>query len=479
MNKKVFISYSWGNKEHQEWVVNLGKRLMSNTVLTILDKWSLKDGHDIHEFMESMVKSDDIYRVLIICDKNYKEKADGRNGGVGTETQIITPEIYNNQKQEKFIPIVVERDENNNPYLPIFLSSRKYIDFSNEEFFEDSYEELLRNILEAPAIPMPKLGTNVPLYITESVINNTPTNSIIRTLENQIKKHPEKINSYSSDFLDAFLDALWEFEFKSNAYDIDTFGEELFNNLISYKILREDFIQFLNITTKPENNLDVDELINFFEKKLIYNRPKDESTSWNSNNYDNFKVIFQELFLYTITICLKNKNYSLVGDLFHSKYYFKSNYGQIETKRFTEIYEYHQNIENYILRKYNRSSGFGHFVITNLSDKVSKNDFIFADTLCHYIGELFSNGHSLDNWFPATYVYKETGNNDFFEKMSSERHFNKVKNIFDVSSIEELKKLLKDYSESKNGKNRTGYGRGYYIPFIHELIQVESIGQNR
>ena len=101
MAKKVFISYSWGNKEHQDWIVNLGTRLMNDTVDVVLDRWSLKDGHDIFSFMEEMVKSDDIFRVLIICDENYRNKANERTGGVGTETQIITPEIYSNQKQEK------------------------------------------------------------------------------------------------------------------------------------------------------------------------------------------------------------------------------------------------------------------------------------------------------------------------------------------------------------------------------------------
>ena len=163
MNKKVFISYSWGNKEHQDWIVNLGKRLMTDTVDVILDRWSLKDGHDIHSFMEEMVKSKDVFRVLIVCDKKYKEKADDREGGVGTETQIISPNLYSNEKQEKFIPIVLERDEDGKAYLPIYLSSRKYIDFSQEEDFEDSYEELLRNILETPSIPKPKLGTK-PCY---------------------------------------------------------------------------------------------------------------------------------------------------------------------------------------------------------------------------------------------------------------------------------------------------------------------------
>jgi len=123
MSKKIFISYSWGNSGHQEWVVNLATRLMNDTVDVILDRWSLKDGHDIHSFMEEMVKSDEIFRVLILSDRKYTQKANEREGGVGTETQIITPNIYSKEKQEKFIPVVLERDENEDPYLPIYLKA--------------------------------------------------------------------------------------------------------------------------------------------------------------------------------------------------------------------------------------------------------------------------------------------------------------------------------------------------------------------
>lgn len=131
-------------------------------------------------------------------------------------------------------------------------------------------------------------------------------------------------------------------------------------------------------------------------------------------------------------------------------------------------------------KKYSKITGFGHFVITNLSDKVKKSDLILADTLCHYIGDLFSNGHYQDSWFPATYLYKDNSNFDFFEKLSSERHFNKVKFIFDVSTIEEFKKVLVEYKEKKKDMQNVRYSNGYHsIPFLFEIIILENVGVNR
>ena len=55
MNPKLFISYSWTDKNHEEWVLELAKDLCNNGVDVILDKWHLKEGQDAAVFMEKMV----------------------------------------------------------------------------------------------------------------------------------------------------------------------------------------------------------------------------------------------------------------------------------------------------------------------------------------------------------------------------------------------------------------------------------------
>lgn len=482
MGKKIFISYSWSSKEHQDWVINLGTRLMNDTVDVELDKWSLKDGHDIFDFMEEMVKSNDIFRVLIVCDENYTQKADNRTGGVGTETQIITPEIYKNQKQEKFIPIVVERDSDDKPYLPIYLSSRKYIDFSKEEFFEESYEELLRNILEAPAVPKPKLGIVPPTYITENKINISEVNSSLRTLENQLKKSPEKTNIYTSRFLELYLDKLWDFEFHVPSKNIIEFGDSLYDNLLSYKILRDEFISFLLAITQSENSIDVDELISFFEKQPFYLMPREGSgrNGWREGDFDNYKIIFHELFIYTIAICLKNKKYGLVGDLLHSRYHLRDRYNRKEDpQRYTFLYNYHEYLNTYIESKYSKISGFGYYIVSNLNNNISKDWIILADTLCYIIGELHKVDYP-DMWFPLCYVYNESKLIDFIDRLDSKRHFDKVKAIFDVETPQELIRLIDKYKENSKEEQRLRYSKGYAsIPFVYEIIKVNKLAINR
>ncbi len=96
-NPKLFISYSWTSEEHENWVLNLATELRESGVDVILDKWDLKEGNDALAFMEKMVTDPKVRKVALICDRIYSEKADDRSGGVGTETQIITPEIYSKE----------------------------------------------------------------------------------------------------------------------------------------------------------------------------------------------------------------------------------------------------------------------------------------------------------------------------------------------------------------------------------------------
>lgn len=475
MNKKIFISYSWGNSEHQEWIVNLATRLMNDTVDVVLDRWSLKDGHDIFSFMEEMVKSEEIFRVLIISNKKYTEKADIREGGVGTETQIITPNIYSKEKQDKFIPVVLERDENGEPFLPIYLKSRKYIDFSRIESFEDSYEELLRNILEAPSIPKPKLGITPPVYITESTINLSETNNKLRTIENQLKKSSSVSTKELNNFIDLFLDNLWSFEQKNTPNDLRLYGEQLFNALISYKPLREDYIKFVDIISSYEIENSEEILIDFFENAPVFNSPREDSGSWTGARFEIFKIIFHELFIYTIAVCLKNKNYKLVADLLHSKYYKKDKYkSKNEPETFVFLYNYHENLENYSSQVFNKITGFGDYMVTNLSDSLKKEDIILADTLCYFVSYLDKNS-VYDTWFPNTHLYGERLCTHFFEKITSEKHFEKIKILFNVNTKQELQEKLN--TSMKNSQEKIRYGRGGFnhIPFIHELVKPETI----
>ncbi|WP_051929381.1 toll/interleukin-1 receptor domain-containing protein [Flavobacterium sp. 83] len=120
--RKVFISYSWDNSEHQEWVLSLAKDLMNKFgIQVILDQFELSAGKDLTYFMESSIENAD--KVLIILTPNYKIKAEDRKSGVGYETSMITQEIFESSITKiKFIPILRVGDSKSSS--PKFLKSK-------------------------------------------------------------------------------------------------------------------------------------------------------------------------------------------------------------------------------------------------------------------------------------------------------------------------------------------------------------------
>ena len=149
---------------------------------------------------------------MLICDKTYKEKADTRSGGVGSETLIISDEIYTNIEQEKFIPIIIEKDEENKPFLPTYIKTRFYIDFTDPEKYETSYEELLRNIYNKPAYSKPKLGKR-PDWLDEDKVNYFPLKDLIKQIKGS--NNDKKKSSCITKFETLYIETLKEFYIKN------------------------------------------------------------------------------------------------------------------------------------------------------------------------------------------------------------------------------------------------------------------------
>ncbi len=169
MNPKVFISYAWSNEEYKEKVLELAKKLKNDGVEILIDRWDLKPGNDMYSFMEKSVSDPSVTNVLILLDPVYKEKADNRKGGVGTETQIISVETYE-KDQTKYIPVVMEKDKDGKCVKPIYLNSKFHCDLSNPESYENNYKELVSLLYGKELCEKPKIG-KVPDWISDSSEN--------------------------------------------------------------------------------------------------------------------------------------------------------------------------------------------------------------------------------------------------------------------------------------------------------------------
>lgn len=134
---KVFVSYSWNPPTNQQNVFELIQRLEQDEINVVYDRKDLYPGQDMNFFMESVLTSDKIDAVIIVCNKDYAAKANDRRGGVGYESEIILSEIRNTPLQRKYIPVVIEHDENGELPLPNFLRSRLCVDLSKDTGYDD------------------------------------------------------------------------------------------------------------------------------------------------------------------------------------------------------------------------------------------------------------------------------------------------------------------------------------------------------
>jgi hypothetical protein len=153
---KVFISYSYDNEEHKNWVLQLATRLRSNGIDVILDRWNNKLGSDLASFMERGLSKSQ--RVICICSDKYVNKANEKKGGTGYEKQIMTAELIKDQNNNWIIPLI--KNNLGEKKIPTFLNGRIYIDFEESNLYECKYEELLRDLLDEPILPIPLIGKN-------------------------------------------------------------------------------------------------------------------------------------------------------------------------------------------------------------------------------------------------------------------------------------------------------------------------------
>lgn len=442
---QVFISYSWTSKEYQESIVSLASRMRHDGVDVKLDVWDLKEGQDKYVYMEQCVTNPDIDKVLILSDRVYTEKADQRKGGVGDETTIISAEVYGNADQKKFIPVVMERDEEGKEYLPAYLKSRIFRDLSGLNY-EDEYEALLRTIYDAPSHRKPEIGER-PEWLTEERPDG------LYPLKNAVKKLSATDLGRMKDvaareFVDAYIEAMKQFYVKN----IDK--ERYLANFAAMKEYRDVFLDHLKefsfsdhfgFTMADEFERLFNELYNAytFDSKMM---------SCYENDFDLFRLHIWELFVCTVTFMLHFELYEDINELLVHTYYLRTScLGEQKQSASYERFRFHSSMMEEIIkptmegglsRKYTL---VGHYVTSQreympiYSAKNMANADLFLYQVYNALG--LEKLTPLFTWFPILYIYAEESDS-MWRRLTSKRFCEKVMPIFGVQSVDELKERI-------------------------------------
>lgn len=425
---KIFISYSWSS---DALVLELANRLVFHGVDVVLDKWDLKEGNDKYEFMERCVNDSSITKVLIICDKAYAQKANDRTGGVGDETVIISSEVYGNARQEKFIPIIAERDEEGKEYVPTYIKTRIYIDLSNPEKYEEEYEKLLRNIYEKPQFVKPPLGKK-PEWLDEEKTNFFPVKNLIRQIRGGNTSIKRK--SCIARFQEAYIEVLKSY------YICNVKPEEAYNNFLNTKTVRDIYLEFVETIAETESNY-AETLAESFE--YLYNKLtcvktfNPQAYSANKNDLDVYKILLWELFICVIAYLRHIKDYEAINILLTYTYFLENSLfgGEIKQTNYT-TFRHH----SFVIEEHYKPMSQMKDKYTLVGDIICSQREKFPIYTAEAIAEadLFlyqvCNAYDLPKneriwygtcWFPTCYIYVENKGLEW-ERMKSRRYCKKM-----------------------------------------------------
>lgn len=450
---KLFISYSWTTPEHEERVLALATQLRESGVDVILDKWDLKEGHDAHAFMEQMVTDTTVNKVALICDKAYVEKANGRMGGVGTETQIVSSEVYKSKGQDKFVAVVMELDDEGKPLRPAYYGSRINIDFTDPSTYSDNFEQLLRWVFDKPLHKKPELG-KPPEFLSEKTGAATLATSFrFKRAMDAVRGNKPHAIAAIDEYLDLLAEQLERLRIPPNS---EPFDDAVIASIESFLPYRNEAIElFLAIALNFDTPEAREKMYRFFERLIPYlNRPAGVS-SYREWDFDNFKIIVHELFLYAIACFLRYERFEAVAYLLRTEYYMpgETDYGRSDMKSFTLFYKHPESLQHRNKRLNLRRLSLHADILKQRCVGIGLD---FRHVMqADFIIYLWANLHKAGRWWPVTLLYASSdfgaGAFEVFARSKSLGYFNKVKSALGIESKEALDQLLKKFESDVIG----------------------------
>jgi hypothetical protein len=475
-NPVIFISYAWINQEYIKKVLEIAERLMADGIDVIIDKWSAEKGQDKHVSMEKMVSDSSIHHVMLMLNKEYKEKADTRKGGVGTEAQIISSELYNKTDQTKFIPIIMERDELGDEYVPIFLKNRFYVDLSSEAKFEENYEELVRTIYNRPQYKKPKLGMS-PAYLFEEKENDSDLMNCEKRLICSIEENNKRIDIDTESYLKVFSRKLNSCRVTSESYASDgNIGKACYERFLTMLPYRDSFLLVTKNAIVHKSDIFY-EMYDFFKDIDQYYKPNDNRSSWYESEFDNFRLFVYDLILYILALLMKYDCWDFLKYALSHSFIRKGCevvfYREPIEQRVETIYDKIQwsgGIDNYYksITDQRFYSPSGEIMKNCLNKEINFSELIEADLLLFY----FSYSVSKTRFLPALGCYSNLSDFSFFSKLAYREGLNKILALFDALNKEYLLKICTIVEKNIDSLR-------YYmtkIPNITDIVKYELWG---
>lgn len=459
---KLFISYSWTTPEHKSWVLKLAEDLTDSGVHVIIDEWDLREGQEANAFMEQMVSDPTVTKVAMICDKAYVDKANGRKGGVGTETQIITPQIMNSHQQTKYVAVVTEHDEQGKPIVPVYFGSRIFLDFTDPSDHAVAFEKLVRWIFDKPVNTRPALGKAPAFLAANEGTARLATSPLQRRAIDGLKNSKPHALPALREFLDG---TVAEFENLRLGKGLDPFDEAVYGSIKAFVPYRNELVDVFVTVATYRNDPEAWKLIHrFFERLIPYmDLPQGFSGTYSEWDFDNYRFIIKELFLYVIATTVKYECFEGLGSLTGASYLVTRSMRPSDNPM-RDFQVFQDRMRSLDMRnqrlKLNRIS----LVADLLKEGVTGTAISFSDIMAADF-VLYLKSRIVDRttfyWYPHTlvYMFRAERHIALFSRCYSKAYFDRVKEAIGVADAAALKAVANAIDQDERMLPNFDYSR--------------------
>ncbi|HAV5600980.1 toll/interleukin-1 receptor domain-containing protein [Acinetobacter baumannii] len=461
---KIFISYSWTSPEHEQWVIDLAENLMQDGIDIALDKWELREGDDPIAFMESMVNDSSITKIIMIIDSKYTDRANGRHGGVGTESTILSYELYNKRDKNKIVAVIAEPGAPK----PTFYAGRLHVDLSSSDKYAEEYEKLVRWAFDKYKYEKPKtLGTAPSFIVAEDDGVVLFTNTQFKMALDAV----EKGKSNASSLIKQYLDKLY---LELPKFALSTSEESALEDAFKLKIEHfqphlYEFKKIVEAVCIHSNDSKIFKHFRSFLENILNLLTVDPSQPGRLiADIELFGFINYQLFLSLVTILIKNEQFNELKEILDELYMVPENFYHrySSEKKYTTFKIFnpleYQFIKNHLKQRH--YSPLGDLLKDYTDNKIINFEEICEADVLLYIKTLAQSTHDNDFykkvWWPHASYYISMDRYyplRVFVKSERASYFEEIKNVLNVKDLQFIVNIL-------NIDQQAGYG--YSNPYI-------------
>ena len=240
--------------------------------------------------------------------------------------------------------------------------------------------------------------------------------------------------------------------FRISSYE-GHYDDELIKNIEEFLPFRNEAIQlFIVIAQHSQNDEFVNRLHRFFENLIPYMfRPQhiSQHVEW---DFDNFKFIVHELYLYALAVLLKYEKFNQTNFLLGQQYYMPGNsdYGKDVMVSFTVFRQHLNSLEFRNKRlELRRLSLRADLLNQRCFGTAIDFRYLMQADFVAFMREQISKTDKYHSWWPETLLYLSHSHSAFevFARSISKSYFDKAKIVLGIDTPKDIEPLLAGYQD--------------------------------